>query len=175
MADFLWYLLALNDKGFGAKQHNLFLQSSPANQSAVAICKLSYFILRLKEYWSTFFVCKVTCYTPLSYRWLYEHINYKAFIALQGTRFGLKYIVQLFELEFSMETGAADNEVVVDIESSVTTQKIMIFFNYGFYLVVRNNLSEKKFKRQKKWLFSALNSWDMGVWSSNCFILNSLI
>ena len=33
----------------------------------------------------------------------------------------------------------------------------------------------KKVHKQKKWLFSALNSWDMGFWSSNCFILNSLI
>ena len=27
----------------------------------------------------------------------------------------------------------------------------------------------------KHWLFSSLSSWDMGCWSSNCFILNSLI
>ena len=40
----------------------------------------------------------------------------------------MKYSVQLFELEFSMETGTADIEAVVDIESSVTTQKKSDFF-----------------------------------------------
>ena len=48
------------------------------------------------------------------------------------------------------------------------------FWNYGFYLVVQNNLSEKS-SHAKCWLFSALNSWDTGFWSSNCFILNSYL
>ena len=33
----------------------------------------------------------------------------------------------------------------------------------------------KKLSLTKHWLFSALSSWDMGVWSSHCSIVNSLI
>ena len=38
-----------------------------------------------------------------------------------------------------------------------------------FSQIVQNNLSEKS-SHAKKWLFSAIYSWDMGFWSSNCFI-----
>ena len=34
----------------------------------------------------------------------------------------------------------------------------------SFIRLVRNNLSDKSSHAQKKWLFSALNSWDMGFW-----------
>ena len=50
-----------------------------------------------------------------------------------------------------METGTADNEVVVDIESSVTTHtKKMIFVNYGFIWLFGTTYLKKKFKRPKK-------------------------
>ena len=44
----------------------------------------------------------------------------------------------------------------------------------GFIRLFRSTYLQKV-HMQKKWLFSALNSWDMGVWSSNCFILNSYL
>ena len=47
--------------------------------------------------------------------------------------------------------------------------EIMGFFNCSEQAIW------KKFKHKKKWLFSALSSWDMGSWSSNFPILNSLI
>ena len=51
----------------------------------------------------------------------------------------------------------------------------MIFWNYGFYSIVQNNLSEKSSHAIFGGPFSALNSWDMGFWSSNCFILNLVL
>ena len=48
----------------------------------------------------------------------------------------------------------------------------MIFLNLWFYSIVRNNVPEKS-SHTKYWLFSVLNSWDMGVWSSNCFIFSA--
>ena len=66
------------------------------------------------------------------------------------------------------------SQVWLPLSSKVMMSQKQFFWNYGFYSIVRNNLSEKS-SHAKKWLFSALNSWDMGFWSSNCFILNSLI
>ena len=57
--------------------------------------------------------------------------------------------------------------------SKLISHKNDFFWNYGFYSFVQNNLSAKKVKTN--WLYSALNSWNMGFWRSTCFILNSLI
>ena len=56
----------------------------------------------------------------------------------------------------------------------MTSQKWFLW-NYGFYSIAWNNLPEKHSHANKLALVSALNSQDMGFWSSNCFILNSLI
>ena len=46
---------------------------------------------------------------------------------------------------------------------------------YGFCSNLFRTTYLKRVYTQTNWLLSALNSWDMGVSSSNCFILNSLI
>ena len=56
----------------------------------------------------------------------------------------------------------------------MTSQK-WFFWNYGFYSIFENNLSVKISHAKEKWLASALTFWDIGVWSSICFMLNSLI
>ena len=53
-------------------------------------------------------------------------------------------------------------------------KKEFIFWTSGLLSIVRKNLSEKN-PHAKYRLFIGLNNWDMGFWSVNLSILNSLI
>ena len=58
----------------------------------------------------------------------------------------------------------------------MTSQKWFFSEIMGFIQLCRTTYGIwKKVHMHKKWLFSSSNSWDMGLWISNCFILNSLI
>ena len=64
----------------------------------------------------------------------------------------------------SLKTGCPQAECIL------LNLVVTFFWNYGFYSILQNNLSAKS-SQAKYWLFSA----DMGVWSSNCLILNSYL
>ena len=53
--------------------------------------------------------------------------------------------------------------------------KIMLLKLWDFQLFVTTCMYLNKVHTSKTWLFSALSSWDVGFWSSNFSILNSLI